>query len=255
MTDKIITSVSEYIAALDGNPPQMRGNHRWIFRGVQDADYKNIPGFGRKWKGHSDFYGGAAQMVLKERQFIEDFMERCVAYTARPAHLLEAMCVAQHHGLPTRLLDWTRSPLAALYFAVNVPKKPVKDAVVYYVFPPASVREQSQDVRASIERDPFSIEHSYLVTPPWITPRVAAQQSVFVLHKDPKEEATFNYGPPQHVVIPADKVEAVRLELHRMGVNAVTMFPDLDGLALTMKYDVLNRLDDMEASAPEPAAT
>ena len=96
-----------------------------FFRGQSSSEYKLIPSIGRRFKeGQED--------VLKqyEKEVFEDFKRKYSMFTdARPKNDKEFLFLAQHYGLPTRLLDWTYNPLIALYFACC--SNFDKDGIVY----------------------------------------------------------------------------------------------------------------------------
>ena len=99
---------------------------KWIFSEANlSSEYKLIPSIGRRFKeGQED--------VLKqyEKEVFEDFKRKYSMFTdARPKNDKEFLFLAQHYGLPTRLLDWTYNPLIALYFACC--SNFDKDGIVY----------------------------------------------------------------------------------------------------------------------------
>jgi hypothetical protein len=84
----------------------------WIFRGVADAHgHKLVPKIGRD----PDVYDSQVEKVI-----FANFKRRARQYvTTDRMSDWELLALAQHHGLPTRLLDWTTNPLVAAYFAVT----------------------------------------------------------------------------------------------------------------------------------------
>lgn len=82
-----------------------------IYRGVPDARFELVPKIGR-------YHGGWDPRL--ERDILTIFRNRARPYLDRePSTMWEWLTIAQHHGLATRLLDWTRNPLVAAYFAVE----------------------------------------------------------------------------------------------------------------------------------------
>ena len=210
---------------------------RFVFRGVADAQYELVPAIGRTPPpppyARYRTQGPSARATV-EREALEMFASRCIAYLdQKPANLLEAMFHAQHHGLPTRLLDWTFSPLIALYFAVTETSVDVDGAVFVHL---PNQRDLLADApeRIEVDRDPLAIQRNYLVVPPYVNRRLAAQQGCFTLHADPLAPLPPAYG--YRLRIPKDAKVQLWRELDHMGIGSGVVFPDLDGLARSVKH-------------------
>jgi hypothetical protein len=154
----------------------------WIFRGVGDAQYELIPKIGRPdiSKNPSDGSNVGYSPGFEQR-CIERFKREARPHMGiEPASHLDWLSIAQHHGLPTRLLDWTESPLVAAYIAL----KPGgfiglehKDAAIYGLPCPQIITTDKDLCASSDEVLAYFPQH--------LTPRITAQRGLFTYHKIP----------------------------------------------------------------------
>lgn len=198
---------------------------RWVFRGHSNIEYKLIPSVGRA--KHT------SKSRLKYESSLFDIFRReaCAHLTNAPSDEWEWLSIAQHHGLPTRLLDWTYNPLVALYFAVES-----NEATDGELFALHSVNKASERVR---EHSPFAITRPVKLYPNIVTPRIRAQEGLFIACSEieqPLDEPIRNDWSVERYRIPATAKAKIRYELFRMGVHASSIFPDIDGLAARLKW-------------------
>jgi hypothetical protein len=80
-----------------------------IFRGHANSEWKLLPSIGRH------FAGNWGDVLDREKQALDEFKTRSVPYLKiSPKHDIEWLCLMQHYGCPTRLLDFTLNPLIAI---------------------------------------------------------------------------------------------------------------------------------------------
>ncbi|MBW2031650.1 MAG: FRG domain-containing protein [Deltaproteobacteria bacterium] len=155
-----------------------------LFRGVPNASYDLIPRIGR--------YKAFTQQL--ETRLMHEFKKSSIAYIQRdPETELEWLSLAQHHGLPTRLLDWTESPLVALWFSVweGIQKaadgKPA-DGCVWILF---NVDPEDSAYSANPRTDPYALDRIVFFRPPSIGPRIVSQFGWFSVHPYSDEQHSF----------------------------------------------------------------
>lgn len=187
-----------------------------FFRGQSSSEYKLIPSIGRRFKeGQED--------VLKqyEKEVFEDFKRKYSMFTdARPKNDKEFLFLAQHYGLPTRLLDWTYNPLIALYFACC--SNFDKDGIVYqsYQFSRKVFNEDKDDI--------FSFPAITLLVPNMTDVRYKNQNGIFVLYPEPwKEKFEFIYVK---YIIPVQYKQNILSKLEKIGITRSFIMPSLDSL-------------------------
>jgi hypothetical protein len=214
------------------------GDYRHLFRGQSNAEWGLVPALYRIKNpnvgvGHD---GGTleARYSFYEERCIEVFFNEALPYLPSiQRSYSNDRILAQHFGVPTRLLDWSRDPLVATFFAVESPEE---DAALFMILPDA--RYRPEEVRNLGPHTAIALE------PPAIDRRIPAQKSVFTHHP---------YGPPDEPFMPVDQ----RLEMgnkientrgfarilipsrikHRLyhtllglGIDRRNLFPGLDGV-------------------------
>ncbi|MDE3058463.1 MAG: FRG domain-containing protein [Bacteroidota bacterium] len=172
----------------------------------------------------------------------------------RPTTEWEWMFLMQHHGVPTRLLDWTESPLIGLYFSVY--ENPEKDGALWCLNPTKLNENANVTYDFTLEISCFdqdNILDSYLPTKlaserrTTLTPlaamairdnpRVFAQLGNFTItHRT--QTAIESVGSSDHIwrfKIPSASKETIKNQLSSIRITKLTLFPELDNVALVAK--------------------
>ncbi|RQY09918.1 FRG domain-containing protein [Burkholderia stagnalis] len=207
-----------------------------LFRGQEDASWPLKPGIARPQYANRVRPG-------TEQRMLGEFKQRGIPHLESTLELADAdwLAIAQHHAMPTRLLDWTGSALAALWFAIKRPAVKGEDGASK----PAAVWLLAATDADMIDRDerakPLEITETKLLKPRHVSRRIAAQDGWFSVHRGGEDGLGMKYVSLDtnanfkkrltYIRIPPDAFGPMRAQLQTAGINRGVLFPDLDGVA------------------------
>lgn len=143
----------------------------YLYRGESKFDWDLLPKIGRIE------FNRVIPLVFNEEFITRSWMRYASNLVSKiPKDKWEILSLAQHHGLATRLIDWTKNPLIALFFATF--DKEMDDGALY-------IFDFKNETMLTNNKDPFKINYSGVFYPEGITRRVINQRGVFSISHEP----------------------------------------------------------------------
>ncbi|WP_256012664.1 FRG domain-containing protein [Desertivirga xinjiangensis] len=207
-----------------------------LYRGHLDAKWDLLPKIAR--------LGLEAELPDWELSLMEEFKRfgRSHISTEILSNQWDTLAIAQHHGLPTRLLDWSSSPLVALWFAFREDIEVETRAVWLLGIDKNHIIDTNKGT-------PYQQKQTKVFKPGHITKRITAQHGWFTTHAFIEDNAKFiplttNKTYKQRL-FKLEFSNSLRKEiligLDVLGINGLTLFPDLDGLSNYLSWKMMRK--------------
>ncbi|HEX2547066.1 MAG TPA: FRG domain-containing protein [Ramlibacter sp.] len=228
----------------------------WAFRGHVNADWPLVPSLTRRLQ---QFSLDQRLWPLREARAMRVFRRKAHIYLADRSALdddLRCLALMQHHGAATRLLDFSKSPFVSAFFALESADM---DVAVFALNTPAlwhaapdfdpTMTRSRIDPRTpgNFERHFLGNEHPliWFGEPSEMDSRLSAQSGLFVIPgvlDKALDEILDAYGGSDTLltkfVLPLSMRDEAMRSLYRMNVTYATLFPDLEGLARSVSYEL-----------------
>lgn len=252
------TRIDSWIEAKRYFDAMLRENTDWVFRGHYKAEWRLQTSLERILSDRPIDLQVEEKIILEFRRRAHHYL----SITEIPQSLLEWLALMQHHGSPTRLLDWTRSPYIAAFIAFEHTYKEEGDAAIWAIdsrwLADASIdrlerarREGLQIDSANLRSDASmrelmrsSVAVVLPMEPERMNERLTIQQGIFLFPTGARlsfESVLASYVDRQShdhvrkIVIPKSQGLPSLIDLFRMNINAASLFPGIDGFARSLR--------------------
>lgn len=204
------------------------GNTKLIFRGQPNSEWKLLPKAGRE-QFSSKFRGNSWEKIAFEswQRYAMFFLPK------EPTSIWDWLAIAQHHNFVTRLLDWTKNPLVATFFAVEQCSS--NDGSLYYF-------EVETDDLVEEGDNPFTIKKFRVYFPKGFSTRIIQQRGIFTVNPKSQMPLEEIIDDRIHKIIISKECKEEILEvLEFYGVNRMSIFQDLDSLSEMLNNYLIKR--------------
>lgn len=237
----------------------VQSNHTYFFRGQQDISWKLETSFQRYAAKASIDWKTYIYQIVPEVSRHSALFNNAISNLNDVVEVGNFLAKLQHHGFPTPLLDWTRSPYVAAYFAlkdIDPHKTYSNEYVKVYMFDYQLWRSSFAQVSFLHTPTPFLSEFQPSLVN---NQRLVSQMAVTTITNVPDVEQ-YLYGIQQstgkqflyYALLPIRERRTIMNELDLMGINSATMFPDFDGMCLSLREKMFNNVDPKQVILANP---